>query len=135
MSDILMCAYCGKAYKKKFVSKHRICPNIECDGGDNYLFEVDELMMLPVRTLMQKGYLTEYCCSGHVYSEHKRAYIKFCEDCAPDTAPEGWEFDGDNCIRAISDNIFENYKNLMEWCESLVDIDELYGMPVKAEQK
>ncbi len=35
------------------------------NNSSSVLFEVDELMALPVAELNNKGYLTEMCCSGH----------------------------------------------------------------------
>ena len=37
-------------------------------ASENY-FEVDELIALPIQTLNRKGYITEFCCSGHPFAD------------------------------------------------------------------
>ena len=79
MSDILMCPVCCKIYHKDRINKERaFCPDLECWGGGIFeLFEIDELMIEPIRILNYKEYITKFCCSGHSYSSSKRAYISF----------------------------------------------------------
>jgi hypothetical protein len=37
------------------------------------LFEVDDLIAEPVRVLNQKGYVTKFCCSGHICRDDMHA--------------------------------------------------------------
>ena len=37
------------------------------DSYENY-FEVDELIALPIQILNRKGYITDFCCSGHPFA-------------------------------------------------------------------
>lgn len=41
----------------------KYCPKKSCQGK---MVEVDELMLPTIILLNQKGYITEYCCSGHI---------------------------------------------------------------------
>ena len=41
------------------------------------VIEVDELMLPTIMLLNQKGYCTEYCCSGHAYEGYYSPYIVF----------------------------------------------------------
>lgn len=49
------------------------CPKPLCNG---HVIEVDELMLVSIRLLNEKGYYTQFCCSGHVYS-YNSPYILF----------------------------------------------------------
>lgn len=42
----------------------------QCTCKNKKSFECDELMVHIIKSLNLKGYKTEYCCSGHVYSEN-----------------------------------------------------------------
>ena len=109
------------------------CPKIECDG---YVFAIDEQMILPIRILNTKRYSTNFCCSGHAFSDYSGGYISFLsddwclDDYIPDSCPQGWRKDG-NAIRydfskgaTLSQKLKEQHKKidaLMKWCEMLPD--------------
>lgn len=55
-----LCMSCLQVYKDNL--KH--CPKADCYGK---VEEIDELMLPIIKTLNEKGYKTDFCCSGHVY--------------------------------------------------------------------
>jgi hypothetical protein len=60
----------------------RECFNIHCMCKNKKKFECDELMLFPIKTLNQKGYRTDFCCSGHITDKKLhfiRTYILFKE--------------------------------------------------------
>ena len=128
MSDILMCPCCYKVYRKELVDlSWNRCPDIECDSCDAEMFEIDELMIEPIRILNKKGYTTRFCCSGHVYESFKSSYISFHHLIDLNSAPVGWvlekgEFDA---IRLNNSTLFNNvdYNNPINWCKSLPESD------------
>lgn len=127
MSDILFCSECNTLFDKNYIKLREdygyyVCPNLECSGHNvSKIFEIDELMVYAIKTLNDKGYFTNYCCSGHSYNDtnYSSGYIQFSgESYIPDTLPELWSYDDNNCIRAYG-NRFEYITNLNEWCKKL----------------
>lgn len=53
-----------KVYKDTSNHISVLCPY--CNDEDANMFEIDEYMINPIRTLNQKGYYTKFCCEGHV---------------------------------------------------------------------
>lgn len=47
-----------------------IIDNSNIDGDLDQYFECDEAIALPIQELNRKGYITEYCCSGHAFPNH-----------------------------------------------------------------
>ena len=138
--SVYYCPECGSVYDgmffKDFNRYGAPCPNLNCVG---YCFEVDELMLEPIKILNEKGYLTKFCCSGHSYLDSCVGYIMF-EDFIGDVdkifkdLPEGWRFDGKDTIRYdLGRNmngperlldIFKHIEALMIWVEELECYDE-----------
>ena len=56
-----MCMGCYEVYDREL----GYCPKVNCHRD---VVEIDELMLLAIKILNQKGYITEYCCAGHVYA-------------------------------------------------------------------
>lgn len=130
------CPNCGGVYLGKALNLEYgpcnwavRCPNASCDGE---AFEIDEEMIIPIKILRQKGYITSYCCSGHVYTSNNGGYIRFDTDFIemPETSPDGWFFDGSNTIRYRdrdaddSDIKKRSYQHvqinrLIRWCQEL----------------
>ena len=63
-----MCMGCYEVYDWNM----EMCPKTGCEGN---IVEIDELMLPIIKMLNQKGYITEYCCSGHVYGNGSSSYI------------------------------------------------------------
>lgn len=63
---VYLCLDCYEIYKIPLQN----CPKASCNGQ---VIEVDELMLPIIILLNQKGYYTEFCCSGHIY-EGKECY-------------------------------------------------------------
>ena len=111
MSGFCLCLDCGGVFEKDYLNNQgvfqfeRPCPVAGCDGQ---LIELDEEMIEPIWILNNKGYLTKYCCSGHMHQQPEikyiYGYIMFYEDTIElmkeqkIDCPEGWYYDG-NCIR------------------------------------
>lgn len=128
MGSIYMCPCCYKIYDSNWLKIENgccRCPDLECNSADMSLFEIDELMIEPIRILNQKGYITEYCCSGHVFNKSSRAYIKFYSECTPDTVPNGWVKNKDIIETSNRETLFNNeiYKSLIDWCKSLEELN------------
>ena len=134
-SGIYMCPICYKIYDHKFIrfdeEYGRRCPDIECESMDTELFEIDELMVKPIRILNQKNYTTKNCCSGHLYNDgYFSAYIMFEEGMCPDSVPKGWKRDGNNSIAYVKGTkkvTSLNYiMDLIKWCEELPENEECW---------
>lgn len=50
------------------------CPQYGCGG---FIEDIDELLLPTIKVLNEKGYLTRFCCSSHVYQDLKQFYINF----------------------------------------------------------
>ena len=66
-----ICMECYEVYNAPF----GYCPKVTCHGAE--VVEIDELMMPIIVKLNQKGYCTDYCCSGHAYLDYSFPYILF----------------------------------------------------------
>lgn len=66
-----MCLECYEVYNMNLP----YCPKETCNCGQ--VIEVDELMLPTIMILNQKGYCTEFCCSGHAYHGYCNSYITF----------------------------------------------------------
>ena len=66
-----LCLDCYEVYRMGLP----YCPKATCNGDT--IIEVDELMLPTILLLNQKGYCTEYCCSGHAYEGYYSPYIVF----------------------------------------------------------
>lgn len=138
-----LCMDCCEPYDRRFLDPIKyggkieyICPKESCEGD---VIELDELIAPTIIKLNKKGYHTQYCCSGHWYSEHSTPYIYFHKDCEPPTCPESFSFedtpdDTGKVIRAkyVSsgsikyDFVIEVNKQLLQWAEALPDIEEIH---------
>lgn len=126
------------------------------DYDKNEYFECDELLAPTIYNLNSKGYLTEFCCSGHIYPEkQKRAdggvsyvydnfYITFKEKYDFDfkNFPERAWMDG-NTLRIDIDtmtDIYEERRDLIlkacdeiwKWSISLKTVKEIEEEKYKA---
>ena len=77
-------------YEKRYI---RIDTYEITDTVTENSFEVDALIAPAITLLNKKGYITAFCCSGHVAGDHYLpvAYIAFLfGGITPETIPEGW---------------------------------------------
>jgi hypothetical protein len=79
-SPICLCLKCKRIYDANLLagtksSYYKECPDITCG---HKAFRIDENMIPIILELNNKGYETEFCCSGHHY-EQPDLYIKFGE--------------------------------------------------------
>jgi len=138
MSKIL-CLHCYEIYEKERINfdnylEFNFCPNVNCDGA---IIEVDEMILPTIKLLNQKGYMTEYCCSGHYGRDISSIYIKFYEECFEDIInsdlPEEFEIESGSTIRYSPNEELGSYakftyimmKNieLLRWAMELADFD------------
>ena len=132
-----ICNTCGTVFNGDSLTANNgtytdACPISTCCGS---IFECDEEMLVPISILNEKGYITEYCCSGHIYDTSCGGYIKFVDGYEPKGSPQGWHIDTTNCIRydwKRSDSPVDKLKirhkrieNLIKWCETLEDCNDL----------
>ena len=141
-----MCFDCYEVYDdsikdlQKEWMDHPRCPKASC--GNNYVVEVDELLLMAVKILNQKGYITENCCSGHTYESSPNSYIMFNDEVELPSLPKGYKDDLDihphtfkektNCIRKnfigeseveIQKEIFESAREVLIWADSLETLE------------
>lgn len=86
-----ICNSCYEVYDGHCVDTDlAMCPKKNCTGN---IVEIDELLIPTIIMLNRKGYVTEYCCSGHYYEDYPNCYITFYADMAPVTAglPRGFK--------------------------------------------
>lgn len=136
--NYLLCLDCFSVYDAEFL-KYPYCPKINCDRNTE-LIELDELMIEPIKILNQKGYVTEYCCSGHLYENFLSTYIMFNKHYMPTTLPKDWILDEyNNSIIRYRDSQWKDKKvsqrqksinkaiqSLLEWSENLENCPEQY---------
>lgn len=63
-----MCMGCYEIYDRDLDR----CPKSICSG---MVVEIDELMIPAIKFLNIKGYMTEFCCSGHPYDDGCTSYV------------------------------------------------------------
>ena len=141
-----LCLNCGEIYTSKHLpnnSNDLRCPKASCR---NELVEIDELMLPIVKKLMDLGYHTRYCCSGHCFESIICSYlivnsddlipvpnafchfpptweIKFFES---DYAfyPKVLDFDDNTNLIKKQKQIFKIISDLMDWVETLPSIKQ-----------
>ena len=128
-----LCLNCFEVYSNEYKYDRRdynFCPKLGCDGE---VVEIDELMIPVIKTLNEKGYCTEYCCSGHYGDGYTNTYIKFSEWVElPEELPDGFVYEerGNVIRKNYVDNLHPNEKyieilnttkDLIEWADNLPD--------------
>lgn len=92
-----LCLGCGAVYDSARLNidaeysayGYMACPKADCYGN---LVEIDELMIPTIQILNQKGYITEFCCSGHyTLSNNCRTYIRFEDGIDIPSVPNGFK--------------------------------------------
>ena len=126
-----LCLNCFEVYSNEYRYDRRdynFCPKLGCDGE---VVEIDELMVPVIKTLNEKGYCTEYCCSGHYGDGYTNTYIKFSEWVElPEELPDGFVYEerGNVIRKNYVDNLHPNEKyieilnatkDLIEWADNL----------------
>lgn len=123
MSNFTMCTVCRKVFRKGSKAKEYRNHREYCNG---IIFEIDELMIPAISALLEKNYVTTYCCSGHHYNDLPKPYIVFINDyLAPIGQPVGWyreievnrnKYDGHIQTRVILRALppLEGFRNIIE---------------------
>lgn len=137
MAKFYLCSDCFTIFDGKYTMTssgyHDYCPIAGCAGS---VFEIDEEMIEPIILLNTKGYVTVFCCEGHLYDGSHGGYISFYDQ-LPDTKPEFWYFDDEfnsHCIRydfGLAEtpqekrNIKQSRMNaLIKWANDLEPMEE-----------
>jgi len=129
-----LCNVCGNVFDGKYIKVNKYsyeteCPISDCCGS---IFEVDEEMIIPIKVLNDKGYATQFCCSGHLYGTPGEGYIQFYNDYIPTTAPKGWIIDGNSIRYRFSKNAtaikklkerHSKIEALVKWCDELKSLE------------
>ncbi|MBQ4523365.1 MAG: hypothetical protein IJA10_10530 [Lachnospiraceae bacterium] len=136
MSKKYLCLECGEIYNSEQLNLNPflediLCPKSSCSG---YLIEVDELLIPTIKLLNDKGYITNYCCSGHYSNHSPRCYILFAEGIdIPNTPKRFKKVKLGDCLsleslysskgKSYRDfyEICDNAKTLLKWAISLPD--------------
>ena len=77
-----LCLNCLEVYNTPF--EH--CPKASCDGR---IVEIDELILPAIIEFNRKGYITEFCCSGHIHNPYP--YVKFDTEIFKEMSEEQYE--------------------------------------------
>ena len=112
MGNKLICRNCfevfdednlAEKYKNKKWNTMLICPKTSCNTIA-VIGPIDDMITPTVLELNKKGYLTDFCCSGH-YNDYD-LYIKFeFNIIIPKNIPKGFVLEEDNIIRYNPDNV------------------------------
>lgn len=130
---IWWCPDCDNVFKDRVVNSYgdpyyAECPMGDCDGQ---LIHLDEMIYPTIRLLNKKGWITRYCCSGHIYGKIQQAYIYFEPKYVKElpSLPKGFVLDekiDDPIIRSTNKNSSDNplpiYRNasiLYKWAKEL----------------
>jgi len=121
-----------------------MCKVKDCYGD---VVEIDELFVPVITELNRKGYITQYCCSGHVTGNGGlHSYIYF-EDYTPlPSLPKGYKHDQDMyphikfeegkvsilryfdeklSLTELSKQLYKNAISVLEWAEELEEIKNI----------
>jgi len=133
-----LCLECFEVYGDEAMFKTKYdydtemyCPKKSCEGS---VIEVDELLLLSIKTLNQKGYITKFCCSGHVHDSYPQPYIAFEDDIDLPNIPISFYREG-NCIRKdykfrkgnellLQKEILETAIDILSWVKKLPKLEE-----------
>ncbi len=137
---MLVCMECWEVYAGSGggLDSYQRCPKRACMGK---LADIDELMLPAIILLNEKGYYTQYCCSGHfVDGERASAYIffeDFVDGKAFKTIPRGFKKEKDEAKGLIIRRKFkakvpnarhrealETSRDVLDWAERLKPLEE-----------
>lgn len=149
-----LCLSCYNEYNREALNLNihsgyeYLCPNAKC--GDISVVEIDDLILPIIKLLNSKGYMTDYCCSGHCYENKANTYISFYDECIPETLPKGFyledekwyqkhyikfhKTDEHTCMRkyysedigeyTLHKELLKTMNDLLEWAIELPDMSE-----------
>lgn len=124
MSSKYLCLDCGEVYNSEQLNlspfiEDILCPKSSCHG---YLIEVDELLIPTIKLLNDKGYTTNYCCSGHYNNHNPRCYILFAEGIDIPNVPKRFKkVKFGNCIslESLYSSKRQSYRDFYEICDNV----------------
>ena len=125
-SMLCMCNVCHDLYSVKDIRfepkdiwEVGECPKYGCYGT---LVEIDEMIAPMIRELNNKGYITDFCCSGHPGSTSCSSYSYISFKHAPESKPpKFWFWDKNNpkVLRAHKGSIYLRMYSLEKWVDEL----------------
>ena len=132
------CPVCGTVFKHGIMTGQP-CPVPNCIG--NEIVEIDENLVLVIKMLNELGYMTAYCCGGHVFDNYPQTYITFYGDIQFDKLPKGFEistftnegettttiskfYSHDLSAFDLQRKLWQTAKDLLSWVEILSPYDE-----------
>ena len=133
----MLCLCCGEIYNKEDFKEYPYCPKVSCVSDIN-LVEIDENMIYPIKILNEKGWITRFCCAGHLYESCISAYISFKEEFCPKVEPPKYWYWDDSTLRTTDviksyfnlvdkqKYLFKFIQSLLKWCEELPYNPEIY---------
>lgn len=134
-----LCLNCLKTY----VSRPKKLTCTKCKSEPYTVVEIDDLFILPIKILNQKGYITTMCCSGH-FGEYNftHSIIDFKGIINFEKLPENYESRIDfvpysqctvtrleNRIQKDNDidfqkELFANANRVIDWVNQLPNLDK-----------
>lgn len=92
-----LCNECFEVYDSYYIKDNENgfnrCPKYNCYGE---VFDIDELMIPTIIELNKKGYITEYCCSGHSIEKRILTYIVISDIINFKKLPENFDVEYDS---------------------------------------
>lgn len=123
MSKKYLCLECGEIYNSEQLNlspflEDILCPKSSCYG---YLVEIDELLIPTIKLLNDKGYTTNYCCSGHYSDNNTRCYILFAEGIDIPNIPKRFKkvkFGDCISLESLYSSKRQSYRDFYEICDN-----------------
>lgn len=124
-----ICLSCYNEYYKDGLNltrnngyKYR-CPLCTC--GDLNVVEIDDMLLPIIKKLNQKGYITQYCCSGHTYENDTNTYISFDTDTVPKSIPKDFILEDEEYYKKNNWTFIGNVISIRKWYKNIPK-DKLY---------
>ena len=116
------------SFNDKYGNYRYKCPIKKCSSYD--MVEIDDLILPIIKILNQKGYKTEYCCSGHLTERDTNTYIVFDKNTIPKIIPKDFILENEEYYKImeykIEEDTFFNNMCIRKWYKG-VSQESLYN--------